>query len=145
MRGRKDLEGMYLQEPTELCIVLQLVLHPLFREREMSNIVGVSQPELCRRVQEDISNTMDDGGLFALPNIHGFEQPSVAFAQIEDITEDIVYEVVNFAWANDRWVGHPEGTNEELEIDVSEMTSARRTTHAPIPRYPNRVGIASLC
>ena len=41
---------------TEVSIVLGLFLQPFLRCRRLANIRGVSQPELSRRIEEDIPN-----------------------------------------------------------------------------------------
>ena len=48
----------------------------------MSNVNGVRQSELRRRVQENVSDALDDRGLFALPDIQDLEKSTITLAQV---------------------------------------------------------------
>ena len=96
-----------LDEALELGVLLQLVLHALLSERQVPNIVRVRHAELRGRVQEYVTNTLNHRCLFALAHVYGLEQPTVAFAQVEDIAEDFVYKFVDLDRSNDRRVCRP--------------------------------------
>lgn len=62
----------YLEEESEGRIILNLIFHPLFCNRVMSNINGICKPKLGSSVKEYVADPLDDRSLFALPDIHYF-------------------------------------------------------------------------
>ena len=96
-----------LNEALELGILLQLILHALLGKRQVPDIARIRHTELRSRVQEYVTDALDDRCLLALSHVYGLEQPAVAFAQVEDVTEDFVYKFVDLDRSNDRRVCCP--------------------------------------
>ena len=71
----------------------------------MSNVNGIRQSELCRRIQEDISNALDDRSLFALPDIQDLEKSTIALAQVQNVTEHFFDKLLDLAWPDNRRSG----------------------------------------
>lgn len=80
----------------------------------MPNIDWIRQPELRRGIEEDVSDTLDDRSLFALPDVQDFEEPAVALAQVEDVAERLLNELIDFTWPDNGWIGLTKRTDEQL-------------------------------
>lgn len=103
-----------LYEAPELGVLFTFVLDFLLRHRKMPNIDWIRQPELRRGIEEDVSDTLDDRSLFALPDVQDFEEPAVALAQVEDVAERLLNELIDFTWPDNGWIGLTKRTDEQL-------------------------------
>jgi hypothetical protein len=84
----------YFEEQAELRVVVDLILESFFRHGKMTNVNGVRQPELCCCLQENITDSLNNGRLFTLSHVHGLQKTSIAFSEVENVTEDIFNEVI---------------------------------------------------
>lgn len=87
----------------------------------MANVDGVRQPELRRRVQEDIADPLDDRCLFPLANVHDFEETSIAFPQVQYVAKHVVYELFHLVLRDHRWIRHAERSQENRLDDVEVL------------------------
>ena len=111
----------YLKEATELGVMLNLVLQTLLSQRQVAEVSGVREPELCRGLQENVPDTLDDRCLLSLSDEHDLQQAAVTFSQIQDIVEDLVDKFVNLAGADDRRPCCTKWTNEELNGNLQHL------------------------
>lgn len=101
----------------------------------MPHIIRIRQPKFRRGRQEDISNPLNDRCLFALADVHRFEETAVAFAEVEDVAEDIVDEGVELFGRDDLRVVFAEGANEELgDVELLVRETRGRLTDSIVSR-----------
>lgn len=62
----------------------------------MSDVDGISQPELGGSSEEYVPNPLDHVLLLTLSDIHHLQQPPIALPQIQDISKDIIDELFQF-------------------------------------------------
>jgi hypothetical protein len=93
----------------------------------MPNIMWIRQPELRGGAKEDIAYPLNDGILFTLTHLEGFEQSPVTFAKVEDVVEDVVDESFKHVAGNDRRIGLAKGIDEELTITSGFVVNKRCT------------------
>lgn len=84
----------------------------------VSDIDGICEPELGRRVEEDVADSLDDGRLLALPHVHNLEQAPVALAQVKDVAKDFVDKVLELVGGDDGRVGRAQRADEDGLDDV---------------------------
>ena len=115
--------GTYFEERPEFPIIFHIILQPLFRCFQLTNVRGVSRSELGGRTEEDIPNSGDDLALFPLSNAHCLEEAMVAFTQIEDIPKYFIDKFIDAASDGGR-IRVPQRSNESL-VGTRERTIQR--------------------
>ena len=85
----------------------------------MADIDRVREPELRRRLEEDVADALYDRRLLALPHVNHLEKAAVAFAQIQDVAEHFVDELIELAESDDRRVLFAQRSDEELDANMS--------------------------
>ena len=86
-------------------IPIQLILHPLSRPNKVPHILRIHDPELRSGRQENIAYKTYKRPFFALSDLELVEHAPVRLAEVEDVAEDVVNEVVNLVLGNDGRVG----------------------------------------
>lgn len=87
----------------------------------MSNIDRIRQSKLSRRFEEDIPNPLNDRVLFSLTYIQNLQESPVAFSKVEDVSKDIVDEVVELVLWYDGGIGHSQRLDEDRVDDVEVL------------------------
>jgi hypothetical protein len=81
----------------------------------MPHVRWICKPKFNGRLQEHVTNLLDDRCLLALPDVQILEQTSVAFSEIEHVVEDFVDEGFTRFWRVDnRWIRATQRADEEL-------------------------------
>ena len=96
------------------CFPLLLLLEPLLTQRQMSKVGGICQPELNRSLEEDVTDSVDHWCFLSLADVHDLKQAPVELAQVKNVVEHLVDEVIDLAWTDDGWPCAAKGTDEEL-------------------------------
>ncbi len=87
----------------------------------MANVDRVCEAELCGGFEENVSDALHNWGLLPLPNVDHLQKAAVAFAQVQDVAEDFIDELVNFAQAYYGRVCGAERTDEQ-RLDSVQVT-----------------------
>jgi hypothetical protein len=64
----------------------------------MADVNRIGIAEIRGSVKKDISYPCNDRCLLPLANTHDFKQPFIAFAEVEDISKDVVNEIIQIIW-----------------------------------------------
>ena len=122
-RRCRERPSLLLQERLEDEVMFHLLLQPLFRDRVMSDICRICVSELCCRGEEDITNPQDDWTFFALSDVEDFKEILVAFAEIENVSKDLVDEIFKVSCWDNRRVSSSQRFDKRVfdEIDVLQV------------------------
>lgn len=108
----------YFNEKPELWIMFQLLFHPLLGQWMMSNIYGVYNSELRCRIQEDITDSLDDRMLFSLTNVQDFEQSTIGFTKLENVSEDFKHKFFEDERSHHGGIGISKRFHEDVLDDI---------------------------
>ena len=110
--------------------MFHFVLELLLCYGQVPHIRRVRSPELSRRVEEDIPDALDDRRLLALAYVHDLEETAVAFAQIEDVAEGLVDELVDLGGSDNWWRGGAKRADEQLRKCIVRRVLGENITEA---------------
>lgn len=63
----------------------------------MADVDRICQAELCRCVEKDVTEPLDNGCLLPLTDIEYLQQSTVAFPEIQDVPENFFDKLIYFA------------------------------------------------
>src|ERR1700722_8128206 len=92
----------------------------------MTDINRIRQPKLRCRIQENITNPLDNRSLFTLPNVHDFQKSAVAFAEVQNVTEYFLDEIFQSIRSYYGRIGHAEWFNEALGPYINHQAGRKK-------------------
>ena len=104
-------------------ISIQLILDSLPSPHQIPHILGVHNPKLRSGRKEYVADVLDERPLFALTDVELVEDTAVRLAEIEDVAEHFLNELLDLAGSDDWWIGIAKWTNEKLTSEGHEQRS----------------------
>lgn len=87
-------------KPPKLLIIFQLVFQSLFRYWQMTNVVRIRQTKFSSSGKKNIPDSLNDGCLLSLSHIHRFQQATITFPKIQNVSKYSVNEIIQFGRRN---------------------------------------------